>query len=82
VGNAKDWGEGGGTNGCLKIIFFLKNQKHQPNIVEITHLCIMLGVHTSNIIKQHLQQAVPLNLQMNIAFGMDWTFYLLFAASS
>ncbi len=38
---------GGGTNGCLKIKFFLKNQKHQPNIVEITHLCIMHGVHTS-----------------------------------
>ncbi len=26
--------------------FFLKNQKHEPNIVEITHLCIMHGVHT------------------------------------
>ncbi len=26
---------------------FLKNQKHQPNIVEITHLCIMHKVHTS-----------------------------------
>jgi hypothetical protein len=26
---------------------FLKNQKHQPNIVEITHLCIMHRVHTS-----------------------------------
>jgi hypothetical protein len=39
-------------------------------------------VITNNIIKQHLQQAVPLNLQMNIAIGMDWTFYLLFAVSS
>jgi hypothetical protein len=29
---------------------FLKNQKHQPNIVEITHLCIMHGVHTSTYI--------------------------------
>jgi hypothetical protein len=38
---------GGGTNGCLKRKVFLKNQKHQPNIVEITHLCIMHGVHTS-----------------------------------
>jgi hypothetical protein len=39
---------GGGTNGCLKKKVFLKNQKHQPNIVEITHMCIMHGVHTSN----------------------------------
>jgi hypothetical protein len=38
---------GGGTNGCLKRKVFLKNQKHQPNIVEMTHLCIMHGVHTS-----------------------------------
>jgi hypothetical protein len=37
----------GGTNGCLKRKVFLKTQKHQPNIVEITHLCIMHGVHTS-----------------------------------
>jgi hypothetical protein len=38
---------GGGTNDYLKIFIFFKNQKHQPNIVEITHLCIMHGVHTS-----------------------------------
>jgi hypothetical protein len=38
---------GAGTNSCLKRKVFLKNQKHQPNIVEITHLCIMHGVHTS-----------------------------------
>jgi hypothetical protein len=37
----------GGTNDCFKRKVFLKNQKHQPNIVEITHLCIMHGVHTS-----------------------------------
>ncbi len=37
----------GGTNGCLKRKVFSLNQKHQPNIVEITHLCIMHGVHTS-----------------------------------
>ncbi len=43
---------GGGTNGCLKRKVFLKNQKHQPNIVEITHLCIMHGVHTSNKLKR------------------------------
>jgi len=40
-------GRGGGTNGCLKRKVFKKNQKHQPNIVEITHLCIMHGAHTS-----------------------------------
>jgi len=40
-------GRRGGTNGCLKRKVFLKNQKHQPNIVEITHLCIMHRVHTS-----------------------------------
>jgi hypothetical protein len=40
---------GGGTNGCLKRKVFLKNQKHQLNIVEITHLCIMHEVHTSKI---------------------------------
>jgi len=47
----KDLGEGG-TNGCLKRKVFLKNQKHQPNIVEITHLCIMHKVHTSMGLKQ------------------------------
>ncbi len=26
---------------------FLKNQKHESNIVEITHLCIMHRVHTT-----------------------------------
>jgi hypothetical protein len=30
-----------------KIKVFLKNQKHEPNIVELTHLCIMHKVHTS-----------------------------------
>jgi len=42
-------GATGGSSGCLKKKVFLKNQKHQPNIVEITHLCIMHGVHTSII---------------------------------
>jgi hypothetical protein len=41
---------GGETNGCLKRKVFFKNQKHQPNIVEITHLCIMHGVHTSKLL--------------------------------
>jgi hypothetical protein len=27
---------------------FFKKLKHEPNIVEITHLCIRHGVHTSN----------------------------------
>jgi hypothetical protein len=30
-----------------KINVFFKNQKHEPNIIEITHLCIMHGAHTS-----------------------------------
>jgi hypothetical protein len=33
-----------------KIKVFLKNQKHEPNIVEITHLCIMHRAHTSIIV--------------------------------
>jgi hypothetical protein len=41
--------EGGGRDQRLfeKIKVFLTNQKHEPNIVEITHLCIMHGAHTS-----------------------------------
>ncbi len=31
-----------------KIKVFLKNQKHEPNIVEVTHLCIMHRVYTSS----------------------------------
>jgi hypothetical protein len=44
----KDPGSGGGTNGCLKRKVFKKNQKHQPNIVKITHLRIMheKGIYT------------------------------------
>ncbi len=45
---------GGGTNGCLKRKVFLKNQKHQPNIVEITHMCIMHGVHISNATNSYI----------------------------
>ncbi len=56
-GKCKGPGRGGGTNGCLKRKVFLKNQKHQPNIVEITHLCIMHRVHTSYLIYLH-QQAI------------------------
>jgi hypothetical protein len=36
----------GGPTVVWKEIFSLKNQKYEPNIVEITHLCIMHGVHT------------------------------------
>jgi hypothetical protein len=46
--NGKCEGPGGvGIDSCLKRKVFLKNQKHQPNIVEITHPCIMHGAHTS-----------------------------------
>jgi len=38
---------GGGTQRLFEKKSFFKNQKHQPNIVEITHLCIMHKVHTS-----------------------------------
>jgi len=51
-GKCEGPGRRGGTNGCLKRKVFLKNQKHQPNIVQITHLCIMHGVHTSMGFKQ------------------------------
>jgi hypothetical protein len=56
VDEVKNWsekyegpGQGGGpmTNRCLKRKVFFKTQKHEPNIVEITHMCIMHGVHTS-----------------------------------
>jgi hypothetical protein len=48
----RDQSEGGGGDQRLfeKIKVFLKNQKHEPNIVEITHLCIMHGAHTSTVI--------------------------------
>jgi len=53
---AKGWG----TNSCLKRKVFLKNQKHQPNIVEITHLCIMHRVHTSiNGIENRVPDSLP-----------------------
>ncbi len=47
MGNVKDRGGGGDQRLFEKIKVFLKNQKHEPNIVEITHLCIMHGAHTS-----------------------------------
>ncbi len=43
---------GGGDQRLFeKIKVFLTNQKHEPNIVEVTHLCIMHEAHTS-IVKQ------------------------------
>jgi len=68
VGNAKDQSkglndlknrsekcEGSGQGGDQRLFekkSFFENQKHQPNIVEITHLCIMHGVHTSQLVSQ------------------------------
>ncbi len=42
---------GGGDQRLFEKKSFFKNQKHEPNIVEITHLCIMHGFHTSLIYK-------------------------------
>jgi len=54
VDGVKNWsgkweGQMGDQQLFEKIKVFLKNQKHEPNIVEITHLCIMHGTHTSYI---------------------------------
>ncbi len=38
-----------GTNGCLKRKVFFKNQKHEQNSVEITHLCIMHRLQTQRV---------------------------------
>jgi hypothetical protein len=46
-GKGPGWGWGGDQRLFEKIKVFFKNQKHEPNIVEITHLCIMHRVHTS-----------------------------------
>jgi hypothetical protein len=43
-GPGRGWG--GDQRLFEKIKVFLKNQKHEPNIVEVTHLCIMHKVHT------------------------------------
>ncbi len=43
---------GGGDQWLFeKIKVFLTNQKHEPNIVEVTHMCIMHRAHTSNVVK-------------------------------
>jgi len=65
-------GRGGGTNGCLKRKVFLKNQKHQPNIVEITHLCIMHRVHT-NIFLKAAQSLLGCCLLFKWLFLTEWT---------
>jgi hypothetical protein len=40
------------THKNIKDKFLKKKLKHEPNIVEITHLCIRLGLHTSKRVKQ------------------------------
>jgi hypothetical protein len=42
-------GVGGDQQLFEKIKVFFKNQKHEPNIVEITHMCIMHRVHMSSL---------------------------------
>jgi hypothetical protein len=39
---------GGDQRSFEKIKVFFKNQKHEPNIVEVTHMCIVHKVHTSS----------------------------------
>jgi len=71
VDEVKNWSgkckgpRGGGAKKlfCLKRKVFFKNQKHEPNIVEITHLCIMHGVHTSVIKQTTLSRTTPKNRQ-------------------
>jgi hypothetical protein len=46
-GKCEGPGQGGDQRLFEKIKVFLKNQTHEPNIVEITHLCIMHEVHNS-----------------------------------
>ncbi len=46
-GKCEGPGRRGGDQRLFEKKSFFKNQKHQPNIVEITHLCIMHRVHTS-----------------------------------
>ncbi len=48
-GKCKGPRQQGGTNSYLKIKVFFLNQKHELNIVEITHLCIMHRVHTNSL---------------------------------
>jgi len=65
-GKCEGPGRRGGDHGCLKRKVFLKNQKHQPNIVEITHLCIMHEVHTStNIMEKCFEDQVLYILRHN-----------------
>ncbi len=46
-GKCEGIGRGGDQRLFEKIKVFLKNQKHEPNIVEITHLCLRHGAQTS-----------------------------------
>jgi hypothetical protein len=45
-GKCEGPGVGGDQRLFEKIKVFKKNQKHEPNIVEITHLCILHKAHT------------------------------------
>jgi hypothetical protein len=38
---------------------FIKKLKHEPNIVEITHLCIRHRVQTSNLLKNDTPYSIP-----------------------
>ncbi len=51
-----------------------ENQKHEPNIVEITHICLMHRVHTSNNIKDITYHTI---LDHFLHFGNTWTCILL-----
>jgi hypothetical protein len=55
-GKCKGSRRGGETNDCLKRKVFLKNQKHEPNIVEITHLCIMHRQRTQRVHAMYMKQ--------------------------
>jgi hypothetical protein len=69
---------GGGTNDCLKRKVFFKNQKHQPNIVEITHLCIMHGVHTSTFCNVTMMKINTQNLLTRIQlYSFQYFIYLV-----
>ncbi len=49
MGNVKNGADRGNQRLFENINVFKKNQKHESNIVEITHLCIMHGVYTSTL---------------------------------
>jgi hypothetical protein len=54
-----------------KIKVFLKNQKHEPNIVEVTQLCIMHRVHTSIARGTVDNHVVSLNIRLGIKVRLE-----------